>query len=273
MKERIDKLVVSRGLLETRKKAQTYILAGNVYVNGVKVTKASKLISTESQVEIKLPNQGYVSRGGIKLKHAVDFFKVNILNKNCLDIGSSTGGFTDCLLKEGAYIVTAVDVGKGLLHNNLINNSKVKIYEGFNARYIDRLDIGYIPDIITIDVSFISIRLILKPLLEIINENSIIITLIKPQFELKKGFKGFKGVIKDKKLHENILIELHNFFSQNNFKVLNYTFSPIKGPKGNIEFFALLSKEDDKVKLLENNKLYNEDYFSKLVNDAYISLS
>ena len=272
MKERIDKLIVNRGLLETRRKAQSYILAGNIYVDGVKVTKASKIISTDSKIEIVLPNQGYVSRGGIKLKHAITQFKIGISGKRCMDLGSSTGGFTDCLLKEGASFVTAVDVGKGLLHNSLINNSKVRSYEGYNARYIDNLDIGYVPDVVTIDVSFISIKLILKPLLKIIDKNTRVISLIKPQFELRKRFKGFKGVIRDRDLHKAILLELHEYFTSIGFKSLGYTYSPIKGPKGNIEYFASLMKEEDRDKLVENNRLYDESYFNHLIENSHRDL-
>jgi len=272
VKERIDKLVVDRGLFETRGKARSYILAGNIYVEGVRITKASKTVPVNSKIEVKLPNEGYVSRGGIKLKRAIDQFGLNVSGKHCLDIGSSTGGFTDCLLKKGANVVTAVDVGKGLLHKSLLDDKRVNIYEGYNARYIDRINIGYIPEIVTIDVSFISIRLILRPLKKLVNEESLIISLIKPQFELEKGFRGFKGVIRDKKLHRDIIFKLHGYFTETSYSTLGYTYSPLKGPKGNIEYFVLLKKENDRERCIENNRVYDIDYFNNLINSSHQDL-
>ena len=273
MKERLDKLVVQKGLVETREKAQAFIIAGNVYVDGQRVIKPSRKVEDSSAIEVKLPNRGYASRGGIKLEHALDTFNIDVNNKNCMDIGSSTGGFTDCLLKRGAKHVVAVDVGKGLMHIRLKKDPRVILIEGFNARYIDNLKLEYKPELVVIDVSFISLRLILKPLVNVVEHNCDIVALIKPQFELERGYKGFRGVVKDSEKHVEILKKLHSNFIDLGYNVIDYTFSPIKGPKGNIEFFVWMKKSEKGEYVNKGSKVFDDEYFAGIVENAGKQLS
>ncbi len=269
MKERIDKLLVEKGYFDTRERARAYIIAGNVIVNGEKIIKPSRKIDKSSNIELKLLNDGFVSRGGIKLQHALKEFVVDVNGKRCMDIGASTGGFTDCLLKNGAKSVIAIDVGKGLIYDRLRRDSRVIIVEKFNARYIDKLKLKYKPDFTVIDVSFISLTLILKPLFTVIEVGSEVIALIKPQFELEKPYKGFKGVVKDPELHKNVLWNLHLKFKEYGYNVKGYTFSPIRGQKGNIEFFVYLVKG----KKIDSMRIdgYSLDYFKRLVDLAQVT--
>ncbi len=244
MKERLDTLIAKRSILNSREKAKAYILAGSVTVDGETVRTTGFLADVEANIQIHHPKGGYVSRGGIKLERALRDFFIQVKGAQCLDIGASTGGFTDCLLKNGAASVTAVDVGKNQIAYTLRENPHVRVVEQFNARYIDRLNLASPPDIVTVDVSFISIRLILKPLATIITNNTNIILLIKPQFELEKPYKGFRGVVSDREQHTNILEGLHDFFISEGYRVIRYASSPLKGPKGNIEFFVHLKSKN-----------------------------
>jgi 23S rRNA (cytidine1920-2'-O)/16S rRNA (cytidine1409-2'-O)-methyltransferase len=270
-KERLDKLIVDRNIIHTRERARAYILGGNITVNGEKVLKPAALVDNNSDIRVCLPNKGYVSRGGIKLEGALEDLKIDVRDSYCLDIGASTGGFTDCLLKRGAKKVVAVDVGKNQIDYGLRSDPRIIIIEGFNARYIDRLKLERPPDIVTIDVSFISIRLILKPLGFVIDKKTKVITLIKPQFELEKSHKGFRGVIKERELHLDILNDLNAFFFIAGYSVDGYTFSKIKGPKGNIEYFAYLRKaQNGEIKIpsttctvIEELVVSSHNYFSK----------
>jgi 23S rRNA (cytidine1920-2'-O)/16S rRNA (cytidine1409-2'-O)-methyltransferase len=270
-KERLDKLIVDRNIIHTRERARAYILGGNITVNGEKVLKPAVLVDNNSDIRVCLPNKGYVSRGGIKLEGALEDLKIDVRNSYCLDIGASTGGFTDCLLKRGAKKVVAVDVGKNQIDYGLRSDPRIIVTEGFNARYIDRLKLEQPPDIVTIDVSFISIRLILKPLGFVIDKKTKVITLIKPQFELEKPHKGFRGVIKERELHLDILNDLNAYFFIAGYSVEGYTFSKIKGPKGNIEYFAYLRKAQNgeitipstTCTVIEELVVSSHNYFSK----------
>ena len=244
MKERLDKLIVDRKIIKTREKAKAYIIGGNITVDGETVRKPGVMVNQNADIRIHLANRGYVSRGGLKLEGALEDFQVDVIDAHCLDIGASTGGFTDCLLKRGAKQVIALDVGSNQIDYRLRIDPRVIVIEKFNARYIDRLEIESNLDVVTIDVSFISNKHILKSLIHIVNEKSKIIALIKPQFELDKPYKGFKGVITDRNIHLHTLQELHNFFFTAGYKVEGYTFSKIIGPKGNIEYFVYLRKSD-----------------------------
>jgi len=240
MKERLDKLLVERGFLNSREKARAYILGGRVKIEGEVVYKASFKVPINSDIQIKVPNKGYVSRGGVKLEEALKYFAIDVKGALCLDIGSSTGGFTDCLLQRGAKKVIAVDVGKNQLDYRLRIDNRVEVVEGFNARYIDKLELEGSPDIVTIDVSFISITRILEPLASILHPFSRVVVLIKPQFELEKNRPGFKGVVRENTLHVEVLQKLNAFFVKTGYLVIDYTFSPLKGPRGNIEYFVYL---------------------------------
>jgi 23S rRNA (cytidine1920-2'-O)/16S rRNA (cytidine1409-2'-O)-methyltransferase len=240
MKERLDKLIVRRQLLESRERAKAFIMAGSIQVNGETIRTPSKMVDTDAEIGIRVEREGYVSRGGIKLEKAIDVFHIEIKDAYCIDIGSSTGGFIDCLLKRGARKVIAVDVGKNQIDYTLRKDPRVEVREGFNARYIDRMQDLEPPDIVTIDVSFISVRHILIPLRVHVTGKTSLIVLVKPQFELDRPYPGFTGVVRNAERHRSILESLCEFFQGSGYGVRNCTFSPIRGPKGNIEYFVHL---------------------------------
>ncbi len=242
MKERLDKLIVDRNLTDSRERAKAFILAGSISVNGETIRKPARLVDSAAEIVIRRERGGYVSRGGVKLERALNVFAVRAAGTFCLDIGASTGGFTDCLLQHGACRVVAVDVGKNQLAYTLRIDPRVQPVEGFNARMIDQLTLNQFPDIVTIDVSFISIRYILLPLKSIVAGETEIICLIKPQFEIERPYRDFSGVVRDKERHMDVLVKLNDFFESSGYGVHGYTFSPIRGPKGNIEYFVHLRK-------------------------------
>jgi 23S rRNA (cytidine1920-2'-O)/16S rRNA (cytidine1409-2'-O)-methyltransferase len=247
MKKRLDSLVVERGITSSRERAKAYIIGGNITVNGDTVIRPAAMVREDSKLELALLNDGYVSRGGVKLEGALKDFNIDVKGANCLDIGSSTGGFTDCLLRYGAGHVTALDVGKNLIDYRLRNDPRVTVVEKFNARHIDQLYAGSVSpqrriNIVTIDVSFISLKLILQPLLTIIDDAVKVVALIKPQFEIEQPYRGFKGVVRDPEVHISVLNGLNDFFFTSGYEVVGYSVSKLVGQKGNIEFFTYLEK-------------------------------
>ncbi|BAL80915.1 TlyA family RNA methyltransferase [Caldisericum exile] len=258
MKRRLDEEIVKRGLLESRTLAKTFILEGKVLVNARKAIKPSELVNDSDNIEI-IEEKKYVSRGGFKLEFALEQFGVDVSDKVCIDIGSSTGGFTDCLLKHGAKKVYAVDVGKNLLDPTLKQNPKVVLIEEFNARFLSKEIINEPVDFITIDVSFISIIKILPNLLSILKDEGEIVSLIKPQFEGEPKYLK-KGIVKEKSIHITILKELLKKVESIGFTVQNITYSPIRGGKGNIEFFFHIKKKGIFVK---------EEIIDKIVEEAW----
>lgn len=235
-KERLDVLLVARGLAPSRTKAQALILAGQVRVDGVLVDKPATLISEAANIEILAPPR-YVSRGGEKLAFALFAFAIDPRGKICLDIGASTGGFTDCLLQHGAARVYAVDVGRGQLHWKLRQDPRVVLKEGLNARYLRFEDIGEEVDLVTIDVSFISLRLILPRLSGLVRPEGAVIPLVKPQFEAGRE-KVRAGVIRDSKIHREVLERIIDFVEKDlGWSVVDAVASPLLGPKGSREFF------------------------------------
>lgn len=263
MKKRLDEELLLRGLVSSRTEAKYHILEGKVIVNGRKAIKPSELVSEEDSIEIVKDSKQFVSRGGIKLDFAISEFKISVLGKIALDVGSSTGGFTDCLLKHGASKVYAVDVGKGLIDVSLREDQRVILLEGINARYLTDEIIKEKVDIITIDVSFISVLKILNAVVNLMNENGVIIALIKPQFESERKYLR-KGIIRDKNFHTIILREVASKIRNLGLVVTDVTISPIKGGKGNIEFFYLIKKEGDFVK---------DEVIDKIVGEAWERLS
>lgn len=235
---RIDNLLVMKELCQSRQIAQSLIIQGRVKVEGKVINKPGASVTKDSSILIEYEKDTYVSRGGIKLEHALKTFEINVENMVALDIGASTGGFTDCLLQYGASKVYAVDVGKGQLHYKLRNNSKVVNIERFNARYLEKETIAESIDIITIDVSFISLEKIMVPAKKHMKNNGFMLTLIKPQFEAGRN-KVKKGVVKDSDVHLEVMLKVIHFAEQNGLYCVNMTYSPIKGPSGNIEFFFL----------------------------------
>ena len=243
-KERIDKLLVARGLVENRAKAQALIMAGIVYADNIRLNKPGQQISDEINLAIKQKSHPWVSRGGVKLEHGLKCFSVSIKDKICIDLGSSTGGFTDVLLVNGAKKVYAIDVGKGQLDWRLRNDDRVVVMEGQNARYISEAEIPDIPSIIVCDASFIGLKKILPATLRLAAPNAELIALIKPQFEVGKGRVGKGGVVRDPRLHREVCCSISQWLSKEmGWKVLGVEQSPIEGPKGNIEFLICATQK------------------------------
>ena len=239
-KIRLDLLLFERGLAESREKAKAMIMAGEVEVNGVRSEKPGHSVEASADILIKKNALPYVSRGGLKLEAALDHFKIDVRGLAVIDVGASTGGFTDCLLKRGAERVVAVDVGHGQLHWSLRKDARVTILERTNARFLAPDDIKTTLNGAVIDVSFISLRLVIPPLLKLLPKDSFIIALIKPQFEAGRNQVGKKGVVKDPLVHREVIETLGRFFKEQNLTVIGTIPSPILGPEGNREFLAYL---------------------------------
>jgi 23S rRNA (cytidine1920-2'-O)/16S rRNA (cytidine1409-2'-O)-methyltransferase len=238
-KIRLDQLLVDKGLAESREKAKRLVLAGQVLVDGQPAPKPGHPVTTDHKITIK-ETERFVSRGGTKLEGAMEAFNLNLEGKVCLDIGSSTGGFTDCMLQHGAIKAYAVDVGKGQLHWKLREDERVVVMEGVNARYLTPEDIPDPADFASIDTSFISLTKILPAVNELLQPGGEIVSLIKPQFEAgKEEVDKGRGVITDPAVHEAVISKVRNFGEKElGLKWLGLTTSPIKGPKGNVEFLA-----------------------------------
>lgn len=243
MKERLDKVIKKRQLIRSRSRAQRMIKAGRIRVNGRVITRPGHPIDTEATIDI-LSQERYVSRGGEKLERALTDFRIDPTGLLCLDIGSSTGGFVDCLIKHGAARVHAVDVGSGQLDQRLRHDRRVIVHENLNARYLALQEIGEPIDLATIDVSFISLRLILPGLEEILDRSGTIIALVKPQYEAGRENIGKRGVVRDPAIHLHVLQHLQAFIVEKTpWAVVATIRSPLLGPAGNIEFFFHLSQQ------------------------------
>lgn len=242
MKERLDVILVSGGLAESREKAKAIIMAGAVFVDGQKEDKAGAMFDREKvNIEVKSSTQRYVSRGGYKLEKAINCFGVSTAGKVCMDIGASTGGFTDCMLRNGAVKVYAVDVGHGQLDWKLRNDARVVCMEKTNFRYMVREDIAEEPDFASVDVSFISLTKILFPLRQILKDGGSAVCLIKPQFEAGREKVGKKGVVKEPAVHREVICKVLDFADSLGYTAQALDYSPIKGPEGNIEYLLLLT--------------------------------
>lgn len=240
-KERLDVVLVERGLCDSRSKAQALIMSGEVYVNGQKSDKAGTPVEDEAVVELRGNPCPYVSRGGLKLEKALRDFGVDPTGFVCSDSGASTGGFTDCLLQKGAKKVFAIDVGYGQLAWSIRQDPRVVCMERTNIRYVTPDDLGEPLDLSVIDVSFISLRIVLPAVRKLLRENGQVVCLIKPQFEAGKEKVGKKGVVRDPAVHEEVLNGFLALAQEQGFTVRGLTFSPVRGPEGNIEFLAHLS--------------------------------
>ncbi len=240
MRERLDKVIKQRGLIRSRSRAQRMIAAGRIRVAGKILLRPGHPIDPEAQIEI-VSREPFVSRGGEKLAAALHTFDIDPAGKCCLDIGSSTGGFTDCLLQHGAELVHSVDVGHDQLDVRLRNHPRVVVHEGINARYLVPQDIGEHVDLVTIDVSFISLKLVLPPLVDILTPGGEIIALVKPQFEVGKDRLPGDGVVKNTDDRDAVLAEIRAFIeAETPWKVIADMISPIQGEKGNVEFLIHL---------------------------------
>ena len=241
-KMRLDLLLVERGLEESRQRAQAVIMSGVVYVDGRKADKPGMAVPAAAAVEVRGDKLPYVSRGGLKLEKAMAAFPVHLEGAVCADIGASTGGFTDCMLQNGAAKVYAVDVGRGQLAWKLRSDPRVVCLERTNARYLSREQVPEELAFASVDVSFISLKLILPPLAALLAEGGQAVSLVKPQFEAGREKVGKKGVVRDPAVHLEVLERFLEHAGESGFAVLDLTFSPIRGPEGNIEYLGWLEK-------------------------------
>ncbi len=245
MKERLDVLLVKRGLASSREKAKAVIMAGSVYVDNQKEDKAGTMFADTVKIEVRGNTLKYVSRGGLKLEKAMTHFDVSLEGKVCMDVGSSTGGFTDCMLQNGAVKVFAIDVGHGQLDWKLRNDPRVVCMEKTNIRYVVPEDLGEAADFSSIDVSFISLTKVLLPVYHLLKPQGEVVCLIKPQFEAGREKVGKKGVVRDPRVHEEVIQKVMEYARSIGYVVRHLEYSPIKGPEGNIEYLLHIRKNPE----------------------------
>ena len=276
-KKRLDVMMVERGLAESREKAKAIIMSGIVYVDNEKEDKAGSTFAEEVHIEVRGKTLAYVSRGGLKLEKAMQVFPIKLDGKVCMDVGASTGGFTDCMLQNGAVKVYSVDVGHGQLAWKLRQDERVVCMEKTNIRYVKPEDIEELVSFASVDVSFISLSKVLPPLRELLTENGEVVCLIKPQFEAGREKVGKKGVVRDRKVHEEVIRDVLGFADANGFEVLGLDYSPVKGPEGNIEYLMHIRKTAlDEIKSeqgeSEEKTVFGEDAIEKLVTASHDAL-
>ncbi len=254
-KQRLDVLLVEKGLAPSREKAKAIIMAGIVYVDGNKEDKAGTTFPVNAVIEIKGKTLPYVSRGGLKLEKAMQKFPITLSGKVCMDVGSSTGGFTDCMLQNGATKVYAIDVGHGQLAWKLRSDERVVCMEKTNIRYVVPEDIDELAAFSSIDVSFISLTKVLLPVKNLLTEDGQVVCLIKPQFEAGREKVGKKGVVRDRDVHEEVIRMVMDYASSIDFYPLALDFSPVKGPEGNIEYLLFLSKNKQDQEIVDASSI------------------
>ncbi len=245
MKERLDILLVKQGLAPSREKAKTMIMEGNVFVDNNREDKAGSMFKEDAKIEIHGNTLKYVSRGGLKLEKAMTHFGITLEQKICMDIGASTGGFTDCMLQNGAKKVYAVDVGYGQFAWKLRQDERVVCMEKTNIRYVTPEDIADALDFASVDVSFISLTKVLEPAKALLTDGGEMVCLIKPQFEAGREKVGKKGVVRDKAVHKEVIEKVIGYAESLGFSILNLEYSPIKGPEGNIEYLVYIKKNGE----------------------------
>ena len=263
MKNRLDTLLVEKGFFTSREKAKASIMAGIVYVDGQKVDKAGTMIKEEAEIEVRGNTCPYVSRGGLKLEKAMELFSFDLENKFCCDMGASTGGFTDCMLQKGATKVYSIDVGYGQLDYKLRIDPRVVNMEKTNIRYMDTSLIEEPIDLISIDVSFISLNLIFPVAAKVLAEDGAIVCLVKPQFEAGREQVGKKGIVRDKKVHKEVIENVISYAEKVNLYPVGLTYSPVTGAKGNIEYLLYLKSQKHD---------FNMEQIQKIVDDSHIEL-
>lgn len=271
-KKRLDVMLVEQGLAESREKAKAIIMSGIVYVDGEKEDKAGSTFAETASIEVRGKTLKYVSRGGLKLEKAMQVFPIELEGKVCMDVGASTGGFTDCMLQNGAVKVYSVDVGYGQLAWKLREDERVICMEKTNIRYVKPEDIDDKIEFASVDVSFISLSKVLPPLRDLLKEDAEVVCLIKPQFEAGREKVGKKGVVRDKSVHVEVIENVSCFALTSGFEILGLDFSPVKGPEGNIEYLIHLRKTAE---IQENDILLEEDYkktIKQLVEDSHTIL-
>ncbi|MBU5590745.1 TlyA family RNA methyltransferase [Clostridium sp. MSJ-4] len=265
VKERIDILLVDKGIFTSREKARASIMAGEIFVDGMRVDKCGEKIKVDSNIEFRGETLPYVSRGGLKLEKAIGNFDLTLSNKVCLDIGASTGGFTDCMLQNGASKVYAIDVGYGQFAWKLRVDPKVVCMERTNVRYVKPDDIGEACDFASIDVSFISLKKVIPAVIELLQERGEVVALIKPQFEAGREKVGKKGVVREASTHKEVITNIMNFLIDNNLTIIDLDYSPIKGPEGNIEYLIYFCKD-------QRETDFSKDKVDIVVNKSHNSL-
>ena len=254
-KQRLDVLLVEKGLAPSREKAKAIIMAGIVYVDGNKEDKAGTTFPENAVIEVKGKTLPYVSRGGLKLEKAMQKFPITLSGKVCMDVGSSTGGFTDCMLQNGATKVYAIDVGHGQLAWKLRNDERVVCMEKTNIRYVVPEDIDELAAFSSIDVSFISLTKVLLPVKNLLTKDGQVVCLIKPQFEAGREKVGKKGVVRDRAVHEEVIRMVMDYAASIDFYPLALDFSPVKGPEGNIEYLLFLSKNKQDQEIVDASSI------------------
>ena len=252
-KQRLDAELVSRGIIQSRERAKAEIMAGKVYVNGQKADKAGELVTPADNIEFRGEQLKYVSRGGLKLEKAMELYGFRLDGKVCMDVGASTGGFTDCMLQSGASKVYSVDVGYGQLAWNLRQSEKVVNLERTNIRYITKEQVPDTVDFVSIDVSFISLGLVIPVLPPLLADDAMMVCLVKPQFEAGREKVGKHGVVRDPATHIEVLERAVGFAKKSGFGIVGIEFSPIKGPQGNIEYLMVLSRSKPELDISGDN--------------------
>ncbi len=265
-KERLDILLVEKGIFTSRERAKTSIMAGKIFVDGQRVDKAGEKVSIDAEIIFKGQEIPYVSRGGLKLEKAMKEFQISLENKTCMDIGASTGGFTDCMLQNGAKKVFSIDVGYGQFAWKLRTDPRVVCMERTNIRYVTPENIGEAVDFASIDVSFISLKKIMPATINLLGDNGEVVALIKPQFEAGKEKVGKKGVVRDINVHNEVVKSIVDYLYSQDLNVLSLSYSPIKGPEGNIEYLVYFTKDKDR-----ESKFSMED-IEKTVNESHYLL-
>lgn len=266
MKKRLDIIMVEKGLVTGRDRAKGYIMAGQVFVDNQQATKCGMPVDEQSKVELRTSELKYVSRGGLKLEKAMEVFPINLDSKTCLDIGASTGGFTDCMLQNGAAKVYAVDVGYGQLAWKLRCDERVVVMERTNFRYVTTEQISQPVDFASVDVSFISLRLILPAAYNLLCENGEMVCLIKPQFEAGRDKVGKRGVVQDSQVHIDVIEEVTKFTKEAGFSLMGLDYSPVRGPEGNIEYLLYIKKSSD------DNIAVNSELITQVVENSHNEL-
>lgn len=243
-KQRLDAELVARGIIQSREQAKAAIMAGQVYVNNQKADKAGEQVTSEDKIEFRGENLKYVSRGGLKLEKAMELYGFKLDSKICMDVGASTGGFTDCMLQKGATKVYSIDVGYGQLAWKLRQDERVVNLERTNVRYITNEQVPDTVDFVSIDVSFISLGLVIPVLVPFLSDEAMMVCLVKPQFEAGKDKVGKHGVVRDPATHMEVLERAVGFAKNARFGIVGLEFSPIKGPQGNIEYLMVLTRKE-----------------------------